>query len=357
MNRDRSRGFTLIECLVVVAIIGALIAFLLPAVQQAREAARRTQCLNNLRQIGIALHNYHDSFDCLPIGRVKTYDPRYAGPNPPCSSGFVDKSFEIEILPYIDQSALYNSINQSLAIQVAENATCHTIKVDSFVCPDDPRAAQPILLNPNELSQFGLPDSSAGPRRMSLTSYSGCVGTTPVIAFPLPSNGCKIPPQCVTQSNGCFNDLPQIRFSSITDGLAQTIFVCEKATTTFEFLSILDPEKPSKYGWYITGNWGDTLFTSLYPPNAFRKIGIVALDAQIQSASSYHPGGVNALLGDGSVRFIKDTVQSWSFSTATGRPASMTMTSGGWWQGIPNPGIWQALATRSGGEVVEAGSF
>ncbi len=357
MNRDRSRGFTLIECLVVVAIIGALIAFLLPAVQQAREAARRSQCLNNLRQIGLALHSYHDSFDCLPIGRVKTYDPRYAGPNPPCSSGIVDKSFEVEILPYIDQSALYNSINQSLTILGAENATCHTIKVDSFVCPDDPRAFQPIALNPNALSTFGLPDSPSGPRRMSLTSYSGCIGTTPVIAFPLTSNGCKIPPQCVTQCNGCFNDVSPIRFASITDGLAQTIFVCEKATTTFDYLSILDPETPPKYGWYVTGNWGDTLFTSLYPPNAFRKIGIVALDAQIQSASSYHPGGVNALLGDGSVRFIKDTVQSWSFSPVSGRPASMTMTSGGWWQGIPSPGIWQALATRSGGEVIDAGSY
>jgi prepilin-type N-terminal cleavage/methylation domain-containing protein len=124
---QRHPGFTLIEILVVMFLIGLLIALILPAVQSAREAARKSQCSTQLRQIGIAILNYHDTFGCLPPGRFLTYDPRFAGSNPPCTAPAVDKSFLLYILPAMEQSNLYNAINQNLTIFGLENTTNHSV--------------------------------------------------------------------------------------------------------------------------------------------------------------------------------------------------------------------------------------
>ena len=349
----RTAGFTLVEMLVAISVVGLLIALTLPAVQSVRESARRVQCTNNLNQIGLGLHAYHDAFSSLPPGRITTYDPRYAGPNPPCTALFIDKSLEVFILPFMEETTLFNAINESLAIIGAENSTVHSVAVSGLACPSDPMSGTPRRTSPGVLTRFGVPD----PSWMVFTSYAGSMGSLSVDAFPSSHNRCVVVSQLLAQSNGVFNDLSPIRLASVTDGSSNTIFMAEKSTTILQELNIVNPAIFGKHGWYITGNWGDTLIAALYPPNAYEKVTLGATAAWINSASSLHPGGVNVLMGDGSVRFVKDSIQSWPLNPVSGRPAGASRSAGGWWVNLPAPGVWQSLATRSGGEVIGSGSF
>jgi prepilin-type N-terminal cleavage/methylation domain-containing protein len=272
---DLHFGFTLIELLVAVSIILLLIGILLPAVQAAREAARRAQCSSNLRQFGVALQSYHDAFGSLPPGRIKSYDPRYAGPNPPCTSSIVDKSLEVFALEFVEQAMVYNAINQSLAIIGCENTTVHAIAIPVFACPSDPMSGWPRSLNPGALAQYGVVD----PALMVFTSYAGMIGSLPVVAQPLPQNGCVVPVLLIAQTNGVFNDVSPIRLASVTDGLSNTIFMAEKATTILQEFNALDASYAAQHGWYITGNLGDTLITSLSPPNACDRVAGASMTA------------------------------------------------------------------------------
>jgi prepilin-type processing-associated H-X9-DG protein len=346
-------GLTIIELLVTISLISLLIGLLLPSVQAAREAARRAQCANSLRQLCLALYGYHDAFGSLPPGRIKSYDPRYSGTNPPCTSSIVDKSLEIFCLGFAEQISVYNAINQNLAIIAAENSTVHSISVSMFACPSDYMAGWPRDLNSGALTRYGVPD----PAKMVFTSYAGMIGSLPVLAQPLPSNSCVVPSSLIGQCNGVFNDLSPIRLASVTDGLSNTMFMAEKATTILQELNSLNPDYAAQHGWYIAGNWGDTLVTSLYPPNACDKVAPVAMTAWTNSASSMHPGGLNVLMGDGSVRFIKDSIQSSPFNPISGNPAGASQDGQGAWINLPPSGVWQAISTRSGGEVVSSDGY
>ncbi len=178
------------------------------------------------------------------------------------------------------------------------------------------------------------------------------IGSLPVLAQPLPSTGCTVPAPLTSHCNGVFNDLSPIRLASVADGLSNTIFVAEKAVTSLQELNALNPQYSSQHGWWATGNFGDTLVTALYPPNACDRVAGASMTAWTDSASSMHPGGLNVLMGDGSVRFIKDTIQTWPFSVATGNPAGSSQNGQGAWVNLPPTGVWQALSTRAGGEVI-----
>jgi len=328
--KNPDRGFTLIELLVVVAIIGLLVGLTIPAVQAAREAARRGQCANNLKQIGIALHGYHDAHASLPQGRLFSRDPRYVPVGDPCTGPF-DRSFLVAVLAQAEQTPLYNAINHDTTVFAPENGTARAATVGIYACPSDPDSGRPRAASLDE----GIVSIEYGP--VTYTSYSGVMGATYSFALPDPRRGCLPDPEEVARADGSFNDLAPISVASVTDGLSQTMMVAEKSTTILR--NLLDPHSPmaaERYGWWFVGQIGDTLVTAAYPPNNYRKAPPDHSGPWLSSPSSQHPGGVHVLMGDGSVRFIKETIDS---------PRQ------------PGRGVWQKLATRNGGEIIDAEAY
>jgi prepilin-type N-terminal cleavage/methylation domain-containing protein/prepilin-type processing-associated H-X9-DG protein len=347
VGRGRYRStaaFTLIEVLVVLAVVGLLMSLLLPAVQASRESARTLRCAVNLRQFGQAIHAYHDAFGSLPPGRFPSYDPRYVGPNPPCTITVIDKSALLMLLPYLDQQQLYDRINQSTAIFGPENTTLFALRPGFFLCPSDGEAAELQSVGRNGLEPF-LADPPGDRWRMALTNYSLCSGSVSVIAWPGVYRDCQVPPEAYAQSDGAFHDVAPMRLSNMVDGLTTTMFASEKPAGTLRHWLKLSEERPAQVGWWVSNNAGDTLFAAYPPPNFWLKDSrdLTALGV---GAGSFHPGGVNVLMGDGSVRFIGDQIDSWDYTQARYGP--------GYFESLPFPGVWQALATRAGYESVSA---
>jgi len=324
MSLAARRGFTLIELLVVIAIIGILMGLLLPAVQSARESARRAQCMNNLKQIGIALHHYHDAFGSLPPAERP------------------HNSVWVTILPQLDERPLYDAVNHDFSLFGRANRTMQATALSVYACPSDPGAGMRIV-NPRPfMVDNGLADP--GERlHVAFTSYVASTGTTDTAAHILPDE------RGFARDDGVFGDVIPLRFAAITDGLSQTMFVSERATA---FLQEVSSEVANSRGWYVSQTLGDSRFLSFYPPNMPRKVAAGAGFAHAEAASSLHPGGLNVLMGDGSVRFVKNSISTWPFDPLTGRPAGAIEDRGGHWKNLPQPGVWQAITTRGGGEVV-----
>ncbi len=331
--------------MVVVSFIGLITVLLLPAVQSAREAARRAQCTQNLRQIGIALHSYADTIGCFPLGTMLSGDPRFPGKGRPyCEYLVIDKGFLASILPQIEQASLFNSINHGLSLFSRENHTVLAVRVATYSCPSDPDAGR---LRDGSLVNFlpFIPKGFDSHVKVATTSYACMHGPNTAMALPvLNGSTCIPPPDRVESVSGTIIEAGPIRPVSVSDGLSNTIIATEKATSSYRAFDAIVPNSTSQTAWWASGSFGDTLSTALYPPNSYK---ITALDADTMwiwfaSASSQHPGGVNALLGDGSVRFIKETIDSWPVETAGHSPS---------------PRLWQALSTRNGGELASPGDY
>jgi prepilin-type N-terminal cleavage/methylation domain-containing protein/prepilin-type processing-associated H-X9-DG protein len=350
-RRNSIRGFTLIELLVVIAIIAVLIALLLPAVQAAREAARRAQCTNNLKQLALAAMNYHDQVGTFPIGVPMKPDPIYGWATGPEQSTFV------AMLSQFEQSALYNAMNFSRSIYSGANSTVYATGLATLWCPSDGQiigkrsSFGPYLDNPN--------------LTVAYTSYRGCTGTwnpyvyqycgwvNPVIA-PLPMSSCAAYAPIVATFNGIYEYVPR-SIAAITDGTSNTLLYGEEANGIFTAGDSLC------FNWWGDSVSGDSLFSTLYPINAYKKIPRVSEeynDAWVDSASSFHPGGANFAFADGSVHFLKDSINSWAFNPATGFPTGVTDTKGVFTLAPGTTlGIYQALSTRKGGEVTSADQY
>ena len=354
----RPKGFTLIELLVVIAIIAVLIALLLPAAQSAREAARRAQCTNNLKQVGLALHAYHSAHNVFPPGRVNTY---VAG-NGHCWGAYS------QLLPQMEMQPLFDAMNFSAnpdpdytTTNSVVNMTAAATVVNALLCPSD--AGPPsVLVGGGSYAGHNYPQNVG-------SGYSVVQG----------------PPAGSPPPNGIFFENSAVGMAAVTDGASQTVAVGETvrsasgAPTGFNGQASFAAGPLS--GFVITGNntagngppifsdadyaarcltrsppgfqttrgikWlygapGHSLYNQRRPPNDLRydcRGGLPHSDKSAAdwqnlslnvAARSRHPGGVNALFCDGHVQFVKNSV---------------------------NPASWQALGSRDGGEVVSADAF
>ncbi|QEH37983.1 putative major pilin subunit [Aquisphaera giovannonii] len=333
--RSSRPGFTLIELLVVIAIIAILVALLLPAVQAAREAARRSQCANNLRQIGLALQNYHAAVSSFPVGFLYP-----TGKVPPTTSPLQYRwSALAQMTPYLEQSSLFHAINFDFPLAYRPpaaspfwpfypaNTTAMATRVGTFLCPSDGAQA---------------PSEDSGP-----TNYAFCTGDG--------SGGGD-----ATAADGTFILGPAISLAALTDGSSSTAAASEQllgiagpysqttptpipAPTARAFARVaagpLTDEAcagaPSGWllnkgaGWW-DGNYLNTLYNHHEPPNSPRPDCITYHNPGWKAGRSLHPGGVDALFCDGHVSFVRDGIA---------------------------PATWRALATRSGGEAVSSDAF
>ena len=333
---QRRRGFTLIELLVVIAIIAVLIALLLPAVQAAREAARRAQCTNNLKQLGLAIHNYESANGVIVSARI--FDIVNGCPGGNVFRGCQDTPWFCLLLPFIEQGTMSNAFNFSIGIGgpgnagLVLNSTVFGTKIPSFQCPSD-RANTFTALGPTfTRGNYGV--------NWGNTQYDQGVETTnlPGITRDMP-----------------FPLLKKATFASVTDGLSNTLFVSE----------ILQGSNNDVRGLVWTSLAGAGSFNTRFTPNSFYDIYQTPVPTMVPSgianadilpggycfpegtmlmpcdqvgtfayafagSRSRHPGGVVSLMGDGSVRFFKNTI---------------------------NGQIWVALGSINGGEVISSDSY
>jgi prepilin-type N-terminal cleavage/methylation domain-containing protein/prepilin-type processing-associated H-X9-DG protein len=328
----RRRAFTLIELIVTLGLIGLLSALLLPAVQAARESSRRAQCQSNLKQIGLAMANYVAFEGYFPAGVQLSVDPRYLYYSSLLCSGPIDRGFTMPILPYLEQGMLYDTFNYQVAIIGPEQRTARAFLVSTYTCPSDSEAHRIHEFDMKQLFRDSSTDVDVDTNaRVYPSSYAGCHSSHGGSALESIFSECKRDAIGIKTSNGCITAGVDVTIATVTDGLSNTMTIVDKSLTT----RMRNQPEPVNYSWFV-GTYRTNQFIATYGPNVSKYDK--RHSTWSESAMSEHPGGVNVLMGDGSVRFVKDSVDA---TNAVGKPY----------------GIWQRLASRNDGTPIEAGSY
>jgi prepilin-type N-terminal cleavage/methylation domain-containing protein/prepilin-type processing-associated H-X9-DG protein len=322
----RRTAFTLVELLVVIAIIGSLIALLLPAIQSARESARRLQCNNNLKQIGLALHAYHNAFQQFPSGYRST-----VGSNGPADDKGPGWGWAAYILPFIEENGLFSQIHLDRDIRDTTNAAARVMSVRTYLCPSDIAKATFTVDSLGDSSpNYSQPatDSAGNPMQVAHANYIGIFGNPEIT----PDPGYLLPDSYRGLAHrGIFwrNSTTQIR--DVTDGTSHTLCVGERCSALAYVTwtgsvtgGQVPPKIPDTYNYgpegapiLVLGHTGDASDVPPHTPNS--------LVNHVDDFWSQHPQGVNFLFVDGSVQIINNNI---------------------------DPAVWWALGTRAGGETV-----
>jgi len=308
VSRKRQHAFTLIELLVVIAIIAILVALLLPAVQQAREAARRSSCKNNFKQVALALHNYHDTHGVFPMGDgVAT-----GGVSAPCwlRTGTIDRTlfgWGVHIFPYIDQANRYQNLTLNVPSQwvIPDNFDPERTlgRIDQFLCPSDPQQGSTTA----RLVTF----SPVSEREFPRTNMAGVFGSNDWTCqagrnYSVGLNG-----------NGMFYAISSVRIRDVVDGTSNTLFVGEATGNPGVSTGI----RAYSYAGY---NVLDTTFgingTTSYPGRT--PTGTFTWNFRRAGFSSFHTGGAHFALCDGSVRFISQNLHQGTLNALATRQES-----------------------------------
>ena len=375
-GRGNVRAFTLVELLVVIAIIGILIALLLPAVQAAREAARRMQCSNQFKQRGLAIHNYHDSYRSCPSATAGIVIPTPGEYR-------VNISQTVHLFPYMEQTARYELIKAEYPGSIVDHPA-YNGPIPGITCPSDPNSGRP------------------GPRyNLAMVSIAHCFGDIMFhanqtnTANGVGSANISRAPFWIWCNPGTFNTITSRAwksFAGVVDGTSNTIACGEIATSSeigsrsvkggiavvtggvmitdgqgpYMCLTNLDPENPrllksphvtngdSIRGIVSDGRIQPSGFNTVLPPNSPSCTNDTTGGQSgygIFSASSFHTGGVNVVLFDGSVQFVSDTINAGDPRRAPDTPVPGTPTSC-YATGTSLYGVWGAMGSCNGGESV-----
>lgn len=282
MNRRRT-AFTLVELLVVIAIIGVLVALLLPAVQAAREAARRMSCSNNMRQINLAIHNYHDARLLLPPGRIILKGP---------SATDTCNGFLTLIMPYMEQGNLEAQYDYKKGFDHPDNQIAVNVDQTMYLCP-----------------------SSTGKRKLKLVNIFGTVQTPNGTAAASDYSAVRNVRNAAGQSLNGILGAADATLGAITDGTSNTFWVVELAgRPTHYIMGQPQPTPPTDFTWYGPWAGNNGLALNTYSADGKTTNGPCAINCNSEfQPYAFHPGGAQFAFADGSVRFLNQTIDPTRF--------------------------------------------